>query len=311
MAMDEKKKNHPIYKKLRKSKGVRLWSFSECSSYNNCPHEHYLNKKLKLKGKPNIYTESGSLSHGILEDHYTEERLTREEMTKRFNEGMLKIFTDGYRFPKQSTEIGYMQNMRLYYQSFETDENIKKCEEFVSMPLWIYDKSLVDNYFQGWADAILEKDGEISIGDFKSSTRYYGQELIKKSKQLILYAIAYEYLYKKPVKSVFFDFLKYCNVTYQNDKGRKLSKIIERKDLFTVQNIISVEKAYVFVELNDEIKQEAIDWFISTIHKINNDTTFEKGKDCGINSNYCKNLCGFKDQCIHCGGWHQNQQKIS
>lgn len=308
MAMDLKKKNHPIYKKLRKSKGVRLWSFSECSTYENCPHEHYLSKRLKLKGKPNIYTESGSLSHGILEDHYTEKRLTREEMLSRFNDGMLKIFTDGFRFGRPTTEVSYMQNMRLYFQSFDTDENIKKCEEFVSMPLCIYDKRLIDNYFQGWADAILEKDGVISIGDFKSSTRYYGKELIKKSKQLILYAIAYEYLYKKPVKSVFFDFLKYCEVTYKNKKGELSSKIVERKDLFTVQDVVKVEKAYVFVELSNEIKQEVINWLISTIHKINNDNSFEKGIGRGNNDNYCTSLCGFKDQCIHCGGWHQNNK---
>lgn len=302
--MDKKKLEHKIYSKLRNDK-ARLWSFSECSSYRNCPHEYYLQRRLKLKGKKNIYTESGVLSHGLLEDFY-DGLIDRSEMSKKFSDGMLEIFTNGYRFKTPTIESRYMQNMRLYFDAFQGDPNIKKCEEFVSMPLWIYDKNLIDNYFQGWADAILEKDGEISIGDFKSSTRYMGKNLIEKSKQLILYAISYEYLYKKKVKSVFFDFLKYCQVTYTTPKGKESTKIVERRELFTVQNIIKVEKAYVFVDLTDEIKKEVLDWFLDTIRNIEKDEIFEKGVGKGNGDNYCDTLCGFKDQCIHYIGWSKD-----
>ncbi|MGL4425988.1 MAG: PD-(D/E)XK nuclease family protein, partial [Cetobacterium sp.] len=78
MAMDIKKLNHPVYSKLREDK-ARLWSFSVASSYENCAHEYYLGRILKLKGKDNIYTQSGSLSHDILETHY-EDNTPREEM---------------------------------------------------------------------------------------------------------------------------------------------------------------------------------------------------------------------------------------
>ncbi|MGL4999949.1 MAG: PD-(D/E)XK nuclease family protein, partial [Cetobacterium sp.] len=165
--------NHPVYSKLREDK-ARLWSFSVASSYENCAHEYYLGRILKLKGKDNIYTQSGSLSHDILETHY-EENTPREEMLRLFNIGMMNTKLDGYMFPNDKIERGYMDNMRLYFSSFRTDPNIKECETFVAMPLWIYDKSLIDNYMQGWIDAVLvDEDGVVSLGDFKSSTIFRG-----------------------------------------------------------------------------------------------------------------------------------------
>lgn len=294
--MDIKKLNHPIYSKLRCDK-AKLWSFSVVSSYENCPHEHYLSRVLKIKGQDNIYTQSGTLSHDILENHYIE-GTDKEKMYRDFNMGMLKIMTDGYKFGSEKIERGYMDNMRLYFQMFKTDPNIKECETFVAMPLWIHDSTLVDNYFQGWIDAVLvDGNGDIHLGDFKSSTIFKGKDLLKKSKQLILYAIAYEYLYKKPVKSIFFDFLKYMEVKYIDPKGKEKVKIIERRELPFVENIVDTDKAYVFVELTDEIKQEVLQWFLDGVHKINNDETYEKGVDCGNNSYFCKMLCGQYNSC--------------
>lgn len=295
MAMDFNKWNHPIYKKLRDDK-AKLWSFSVASSYENCPHEYYLSRVLKLKGQDNIYTQAGTLSHDLLEKHYIE-GTSREEMLRQFNIGMMEIDLKGYKFASEKIERGFVDNMRLYFSSFTTDSNIKECETFVSMPLWIYDNKLIDNYFQGWIDAVLEKDGEISLGDFKSSTIFTGKDLIKKSRQLIMYAIAYEYMYKKPVKSIFFDFLKYIEATYIDGKGKEKKKIVERRDLHMVDNIVSTDKAYVFVELTDEIKQETIEWFLGMIHTINNDEVYAKGGDCGNNSFFCKTLCGVKAHC--------------
>ncbi|MGL5984947.1 MAG: hypothetical protein ACRCZ1_06775, partial [Cetobacterium sp.] len=71
------------------------------------------------------------------------------------------------------------------------------------------------------------------------------------------------------------------------------------RELYTVTNIIRTDKAYVFVELTEELKKETVDWFIQMIHSINNDTTYLKGKDCGNNSFFCKSLCSYSSQCKH------------
>lgn len=310
--MDEKKKNNKIYSKLIHDRG-KLWSFSKVNTYNLCPYASFLSKKIPKEHKlENIYSKSGTLSHGILEKHYVDKIFkNKEEMLEEFNAGMLDIFTKGYKFKNTKTEINYMANMRLYFESFISDEFIKECETFVSMPLQIFDKKLIDNYLQGWCDAILVKDNIISIGDFKSSTIYRGKDLIEKSRQLILYAMAYEHCYKRKVGSVFFDFMKYCKIVYKNQKGKIKETIIERKDLFLYDNIISVDKAYVFVDLDNSVKNNTIKWFIDTVHKYKSDNKWEKGSMCGENAYYCNVLCSCKKYCKYMGNELPDFNKIN
>lgn len=290
--MDEKKKNNPIYSKLLGEK-AKLWSFSRCSGYRDCPYSYYLSKTRYKDAIQNVYSLTGTLSHDLLEKNYTEKKLTNEYMLKEFNNGMLRILSDGYRFMNTKTEKSYLDNMRHYFQTFVEDDNIKECEKFVALPLWKYDKELKDEYFQGWCDAILyNDDGTVSIGDFKSSTIYIGKDLIKKSKQLILYAIAYEYTYGVKVKNIFFDFLKYTNVEV-NVNGKWKEKTIERKELPFIE-YRNPKKAYKFVELSEDIKQEALDWLIETIKTIKEDKNFDKGKDCDFS---CKFICSYRHIC--------------
>lgn len=288
--MDKKKEEHPIYKKL-KDERAKLWSFSRCNGYNDCPYSYYLSKTRYKESIANVYSLTGTLSHDLLERNYTEEKLTNDYMLQTFNNGMLNILSNGYRFMSSKVESSYLANMRHYFATFEEDDKIKECEVFVALPLWIYDKELQDEYFQGWCDAILyNDDGTVSIGDFKTSTIFRGKDLIKKSKQLILYAIAYEYLYKVKVKSIFFDFLKYADVKVNNRY-----KTVERKELaFIEYDKESIKKTYKFVELDDEIKKEAIDWLIATIHKIKEDTTFDKGENCSFS---CQWICSYRHIC--------------
>lgn len=286
----DKKKEHPVYKKL-KDERAKLWSFSRCNGYNDCPYSYYLSKTRYKEGIANVYSLTGTLSHDLLERNYTEEKLTNDYMLQTFNNGMLNILSNGYRFMSSKVESSYLANMRHYFATFVEDDKIKECEVFVALPLWIYDKGLQDEYFQGWCDAILyNDDGTVSIGDFKTSTIFKGKDLIKKSKQLILYAIAYEHLYKVKVKSIFFDFLKYADVKVNNRY-----KTVERKELaFMEYDKESIKKTYKFVELNDEIKKEAIDWLVATIHRIKEDTTFDKGENCSFS---CQWICSYRHIC--------------
>lgn len=291
--MDIKKLNNPIYKKLRNEK-AKLWSFSRCNGYNDCPYSYYLSKTRREDGEDNVYNLSGTLAHDLMERNYTEERIDGDEMLRIFNNGMLDILANGYRFMSNKIEVSYLNNMRHYFKTFESDDRIKECETFVALPLWIYDSSLKDQFFQGWCDAILyNDDGTVSIGDFKTSTIFTGKNLIEKSKQLILYAIAYEYLYKKKVKSIFFDFMKYADVEVNGVK-----RTIQRQDLaFLDCDKGSIKKTYKFVELNDDIKKEAINWLIDTVKTIQNDTTFDKGTDCGKENFGCKFICSYRNIC--------------
>lgn len=291
--MDKKKLEHPVYSKLRREK-TRLISFSEVTEFETCPHARYLHRILKVDGRNNIYGVAGSLCHDLLERHYMD-GVTKEDMVTEFEQGMIQIFKDGYSFMSDKVGNSWLQNMRMYYQGFESDDNIKSCEDFVAMPLWIHDEKLQGVYSQGWIDTILENDdGSISLGDFKSSTIFKGEDLKDKSKQLILYSIMYEYMYKKPVKSIFFDFMKYSDIEYRDAKGKVKQKIVERKDMY-MYDIIKSNKAYVFVELDEAIKKHTLDWFIDLIHRMNNEEEWKKGEGC--TSFYSKYLCSYKASC--------------
>lgn len=289
--MDEKKLNHKVYKKLKTEK-ARLWSFSEVSSYVDCPHSYYLARILKVDRRDNIYSKAGTLCHDIIESVY--ENNDTDNLVDKFKNGMIDIYTQGYNFMSRKIQEGYIKNISLYFENFVPDWNIKECEIYVAMPLWIYDGELIDNYFNGWIDAVIyNDDGTISIGDFKTSTIYEGEELMKKSKQLILYAIAYEFMYHKKIKSIFFDFLKYGKV--KDNKGKE--RIMERKEIETNNKFSYVDKAYVFVELNDNIKREAIKWFVDNIKNIKDDNTFNKSDDKGQKNFFCKKICGVSMSC--------------
>ncbi|MGL5962638.1 MAG: PD-(D/E)XK nuclease family protein [Cetobacterium sp.] len=293
--MDKKKLEHQVYSKLRKEK-TRLISFSEVTEFETCPHARYLHRIIRVDGKNNIYAVAGSLCHDLLERHYTE-GLTKEEMIYGFENGMVEIFKEGYSFMTDKVGTSWLNNMRMYFQGFESDPSIKSCEDFVSLPLWIFDTELEDVYAQGWVDAVIENaDGSVSLGDFKSSTIFRGNDLRSKSKQLVLYSVMYEHMYKRKVKSIFFDFLKYAEIEYRDVKGKVKKKIVERQELF-LYDIISSKKAYVYIELDDVIKKDTLDWFLGLIHGMKNETEWKKG--CGCTDFYSKYLCSYKESCSY------------
>jgi RecB family exonuclease len=290
--MDIKKLENFYYKKLREEK-AELLSFSSCNEFNDCSFLWKLGKIEKMKGGDNIYTKGGSLTHEMVEDFY-DSKLKKEDLLNTFDEGMGCVFLEGYGFATDKIRDGWMSNMRKYFENFEKNDKVIGCEIFCSFPFSILDKKLVDLYFQGWIDCVLEdENGDIHIGDFKSSTRFSEEDIRKsKGKQLVLYAIAYEYMYGKKPKTIFFDFMKYAKI-WDGDKSR----IVERRD---VDSYIyeRMEHAYVFVELTDEIIQETKDWLLQTYYNMQiaiEKDDFPLGADKkGGTSFFCNTLCGMK-----------------
>ena len=116
-----------------------------------------------------------------------------------------------------------------------------------------------------------------------------------------MYAVAYEYLYKKPVKSIFFDFMKYVRI-FSSDKDVK-GKIIERRDMDS-HVYVRWEHAYVSVELTEELKKETIKWLVDTHYMIQDakkNSCFPTGKKMDGNCFWCKNICSTRAYRHLCG----------
>ncbi|MGL5647022.1 MAG: PD-(D/E)XK nuclease family protein [Clostridium sp.] len=292
--MDIKKLENFYYKKLREEK-AQLLSFSSCNEFRDCPFLWKLGKIDRLKGGDNIYTKGGSLTHEMVENIYeSNDIVDNNKLTKMFDEEMGNIFMEGYGFASEKIREGWMVNMRKYFENFQKNNQVIGCEVFCSFPFATLDKKLVDLYFQGWIDCVLEdENGDIHIGDFKSSTKFSEADIKKsKGKQLVLYAIAYEYMYGKRPKTIFFDFMKYAKLT---DEGK--SRIVERRDVDSY-TYDTMEHAYVFVDLTDEIIDEAKQWLLQTYYdmqtaKLNNDFPLGTDKQNG-RSFFCNTLCGMK-----------------
>lgn len=89
-----------------------------------------------------------------------------------------------------------------------------------------------DNYFQGYVDRIdLHKDSDgnkyIDIVDWKTSSKssFSKQKRIEAGRQLLIYAMAVEEAIRIPVKGVYWNMLKYCDLHYEVPlKSGKISK---------------------------------------------------------------------------------------
>lgn len=291
--MDFTKFQHPVWMKIKKDNG-RIFSFSEIDCYNRCQYEHMLSKDKELiKSKlPNIYSELGGKIHDIVEQSYIN-NIDNDKSLEKYEEAIFDSFLNGLSFPSASIQTNYLECIKHYIMSMKKDENITDLELLLYFSLTDYDNKLIDCFFGGFADAILkDSNGDISIGDFKSSTEYKGAELINKSKQLILYAIAYEKIYGVEVKYIFFDFLKYAKVKF-NKNEKEVEKVVQRNKIWEVDNIISFDKHYSFVEITQKLKDDTIKWLIDGVHGILNEKDFKKSPD----KFYCTYLCSFRNLC--------------
>lgn len=136
------------------------------------------------------------------------------------------------------------------YDRSDKDKNeriAKKYEDcmrhFFSNHIKVTDKPIIEqfvlikvgeHYFQGYIDFInvevRDKRKKIIITDWKTSSIYKGDKLLKESGQLLLYG---EGIHQKTGMSyediiIRFNFMKYVNVTYTQKKGDQKIRQIER-----------------------------------------------------------------------------------
>lgn len=112
-------------------------------------------------------------------------------------------------------------------------------------------------------------DGTVTVIDYKTSSKYSGQDLKKNANQLLLYAIALEqegYV----VREVSWLMLKYCTVA---GKRNGSTKTIKRSELYENQEF---EPCFVKYPYNDETKRECEEWIISTIEEIESLDLFDE-----------------------------------
>ena len=212
----------------------RLWSWSKINTFHNSHYEYYLKyiRKIPEDRQNCIYTTTGSIAHGILENYYTG-KTKYEDMIGDFKTGWMTAYDIAdLKFDRNDEEHNkqiaqkYYDDLVLFFENHVPIKHKVHIEKFI-------DVMVDDNLFQGYIDACFKDDeGNIHIIDFKSSSIYKGKKAENECGQLVLYAMG---LHQKGVPyeklKIAWNFLKYVNVEVEQANGNKKLRQIERSKL--------------------------------------------------------------------------------
>ena len=217
---------------LMKKEGVdKIWSWSKINCFHPSPYEYYLKyiKKAKEDRANSIYVTTGGIAHDILEKLYTNE-ITYSQMVELFEDGwIVAAEIADLKFDRSDEERNgkikdkYYENLIHFFNNHTKLENNPIIEQFVKV-------NIGGNLFQGYIDcAFKDKDGCITIQDWKTSSIYKGAKAENESGQLVLYAIGLNQqgIPMDKIK-IRWNFLKYVSIQYQQKNKEIKTREVER-----------------------------------------------------------------------------------
>lgn len=220
-----------------KASGKTVYSISRLDTINHCLYEAYRTYILHERGENNVYAMLGGKVHDVLEAIVNGEA-TEADLQPAVDEELEDIDLLGLSFPKDfkgedTIRLGWIANMKHFCSTYKSPKNDG---DLHTEELFIY-KTPKGNVLQGYIDLYKEnKDGTISIFDYKTSSMYKGEDLKSHGRQLVLYALGKEQEGFN-IKSVAWIFLKYVNIKFLGKKTSKskqkteMTKIVERKKI--------------------------------------------------------------------------------
>lgn len=254
-----RKSNEELKEICKKYSVDTLWSWSRVHTYMTSQFEYFLNyvKHIPTDNDNCAYAPLGGLAHGILEDYY-EGKINYDEMINDFENGwMINIDLADLKFDRNSTEKNnniknkYKDDLVHFFKNHNPINDNKKIEQFILIKL------RKDIVLQGYIDILItNKNKEVVIGDFKTSTIYKGKKALEECGQLALYAIGIHQLGIPLEKiKIGWNFLKYQNVTVEQKNGKKKVREIERSKLgeSLKSSVTTWLKHFKYENINDYI----------------------------------------------------------
>jgi hypothetical protein len=173
----------------------------------------------------------GSRVHDTLED-IINDKATEKDLKPALELELYDLDMLGIDFPKDRKGENSIRDSWVADMTHLCENFVRPNGEFTTEELFIY--KINDNrYIQGYIDLIRHnKDGTISILDWKTSSQFSTNDLLHHGRQLVLYALGKEQEGFK-VKELAWIMLKYCEVTFMG-KARTNSK--EKTQLVKVFN---------------------------------------------------------------------------
>ena len=259
-----------------------IFSFSRLSSASNCSYGWYKTYVLEEKGISNSFADGGSFCHELCEE-VAKGNLTPRGASMRFiAEWFERVSMDYPKFPNSNFDL-----KEHYYQKIQPffDRKAYWRGEVVSVEEHIVVDLPDGNKFQGYIDLQLKNGDSVGIIDWKISKVFSGEDLIKKQRQLYLYAYGiYQTKGYYPKRLIFAFFQEPSNP--------------------------------IIITFNKHYMNEAVEWAMNQIKLIEEmqekgvyEPNFEKlTNNDGTRDFFCKNLCNHRLSCKYVEGDYFKQQ---
>ena len=281
------------------------YSYSRLSSFCNCKMGYYLNYVLREENYQNIYSAIGTIVHDCLEG-LQQGLYTREEILEKFDDGLLLAELSGLEFPADrnggdtirdnyvNSIIHALNHFEKYDEAFEIEKKIEPVINGVKMVGYI---DLILYHKQTEEEIELGLPQEVTILDFKTSTKFATKDLLKHGRQLIVYAIAMEQLGYK-VRAVGWNMLKYAVVQGAPlKKGGYRVKVEQRNK---IEPGATFEEYVQYYDYDEFTVIECEEWIKDTANAIEALDEFDYWQPRTITKNdnfFCSKLCGVSHCC--------------
>lgn len=211
------------------NKGIPVYSYSKLSSWEECKYNWYNTYVLHKNSRDNIYSKIGEVTHDSLQRIYQKEEdiKTSKEL---FNKAIRELEQQGIKFPDNppTTKLNYIENMNHFFDNYKVLNTNMITEQFVLLSIPRKENAVNDEDFiwiQMYIDSIMpicENDEILSliINDWKTSSSFDKEKLLKASRQLLIYKLGVEQKTGTKVSQLGWTMLKYVYCCYRT-KGSK------------------------------------------------------------------------------------------
>ena len=252
-------------------KDNHVYSYSQLSSFDECPYSFYLERIEKIPElASNAFAERGTLVHDLL-DKWGKKELTKEQMLSEYEKRYANEVVTA--FPYMMASKGYTE--KAYYQGIDFLQNFDEFagykvvsteEEFV-IDLPLADGSL--RKFKGIVDLILRKEwtNELIICDHKSKS----MTAFKKAENEMY---RQQYLYSQYVYEKYGEWPSLLQFHLFNEGGAKPERKFDLKEF-----------------------RQTLMWATDCITKMENYTVIDWLKWKDSSDFYCAEICSCRKEC--------------
>lgn len=222
----------------------KLWSFSRINQWLTDKYTYFLKyiEHITPDRDDGIYGTSGGRCHDIMEKFYDKEDtavVSNADMLAEYEDALIEFDLLELKYNKSDEDANLkiankyeacVKHFFLNHIPIKSD-NIN-IEDFILIKVG---KQLFQGYVDFWHteknidENEKEKDIYI-ITDWKTSTIYTGEKILKEGRQLLLYALGMSQL--KNIKlsdiKIRWNFMKYASVTYPQANGALKTRSVER-----------------------------------------------------------------------------------